>query len=33
VTIAMHKADLKRKTLVSIIEQAGYSVDEFLELL
>ena len=29
----MHKADLKRKTLASIIDQAGYSVEEFLELL
>jgi predicted RNA binding protein YcfA (HicA-like mRNA interferase family) len=33
VTIAMHKADLKRKTLASIIDQADYSVEEFLELL
>jgi predicted RNA binding protein YcfA (HicA-like mRNA interferase family) len=33
VTIAMHTTDLKRKTLASIIEQAGYSVEEFLELL
>ncbi len=29
----MHKTDLKRKTLATIIDQAGYSVEEFLELL
>jgi hypothetical protein len=28
----MHNDDLKRKTLTSIIEQAGYSVEEFLRL-
>lgn len=33
VTLPYHKRDLKRKTLMSIIEQAGYSVEEFLELL
>jgi len=33
VTIPLHSGDLKRKTLVSIIEQAGYSVEEFLKLL
>ena len=33
VTVAMHSNDLKRKTLVSIIRQAGFSVEEFLELL
>jgi predicted RNA binding protein YcfA (HicA-like mRNA interferase family) len=33
VTLPMHNADLKRKTLVSIIDQAGYSVEEFLGLL
>jgi predicted RNA binding protein YcfA (HicA-like mRNA interferase family) len=33
VTVAMHKADLKRKTLASIIDQAGYSVEDFLKLL
>jgi hypothetical protein len=29
----MHNADLKRKTLTSIINQAGYSVEEFLRPL
>jgi predicted RNA binding protein YcfA (HicA-like mRNA interferase family) len=33
VTIAMHNEDLKRKTLASKIEQAGYSPEEFIELL
>jgi predicted RNA binding protein YcfA (HicA-like mRNA interferase family) len=33
VTLPMHNADLKRKTLTSIIDQAGYSVEEFLRLL
>jgi predicted RNA binding protein YcfA (HicA-like mRNA interferase family) len=33
VTLAMHNDDLKRKTLASIIEQAGYTTEEFLELL
>ncbi|MBI3679411.1 MAG: type II toxin-antitoxin system HicA family toxin [Acidobacteria bacterium] len=33
VTLAMHNRDLKRKTLMSIIDQAGYSVEEFLGLL
>ena len=33
VTVPVHNVDLKRKTLASIIDQAGYSVDEFLELL
>jgi predicted RNA binding protein YcfA (HicA-like mRNA interferase family) len=33
VTVPMHSNDLKRKTLISIIRQAGYSVEEFLELL
>ena len=32
VILAMHNADLKRKTLVSIIDQAGYSVEEFFGL-
>ena len=32
ITLAMHNKDLKRKTLTSIIEQAGYRVEEFLEL-
>jgi len=29
----VHNDDLKRKTLVSVIDLAGYSVEEFLELL
>jgi len=29
----MHNEDLKRKTLASIIEQAGYSPEEFIKLL
>jgi len=33
VTLPMHSDELKRKTLASIIDQAGYSVEEFLELL
>ncbi len=33
VTIPWHKRDLKRGTLASIVEQAGYSVDEFADLL
>jgi predicted RNA binding protein YcfA (HicA-like mRNA interferase family) len=33
VTLPYHGGDLKRRTLVSIIEQAGYSVEEFVELL
>ena len=31
--IAMHSKDLKRGTLFGIIKQAGYTVEEFLELL
>jgi predicted RNA binding protein YcfA (HicA-like mRNA interferase family) len=33
VTLPYHGGDLKRRTLVSIIEQAGFSVEEFLEIL
>lgn len=33
VTIPMHNKDLKRKTLSSIIEQAGLTAEQFLELL
>jgi hypothetical protein len=29
----MHNKDLKRKTLATIIEQAGYTTEEFIELL
>lgn len=33
VTVPYHKKDLKRGTLLAIIDQAGISVREFLELL
>ena len=33
VTVPVHNDDLQRKTWASIIDQAGYSVEEFLELL
>ena len=33
VTLPWHNRDLKRGTLLSIIEQSGYTSDEFLELL
>jgi predicted RNA binding protein YcfA (HicA-like mRNA interferase family) len=33
VSIAYHNKSLKRKTLSSIIEQAGLTVEEFKELL
>ena len=33
VTVPYHNTDLKRKTLTSIIEQAGYTTEQFLELL
>lgn len=33
VTLAMHNRDLKRKTLATIIEQAGLTIEEFIELL
>ena len=33
VTLPWHNKDLKRGTLRSIIEQAGYTTDEFAELL
>jgi predicted RNA binding protein YcfA (HicA-like mRNA interferase family) len=33
VTLPIHNTDLKRKTLATIIEQAGYTPEEFLELL
>ena len=33
VTVSMHNKDLKRKTLLTIIRQAGYTPEEFLELL
>ena len=33
VTLPWHGKDLKRKTLTSIIDQAGMTVEEFLDLL
>ena len=33
VTLPWYNKDLKRRTLRSIIEQAGYTADEFAELL
>ena len=33
ITLPWHTRDLKRGTLRSIIEQAGYTVDEFAKLL
>ena len=33
VTVAYHNKDLKRKTVASIIEQAGFSPEEFIKLL
>ena len=33
VSIAYHNKDLKRRTLESIIEQAGMTIEEFLKIL
>lgn len=33
VTLPFHGTDLKRRTLTSIIDQAGLSIDEFLQLV
>jgi predicted RNA binding protein YcfA (HicA-like mRNA interferase family) len=33
VTVPCHSGDLKRRTLMSIIEQSGFSIEEFLDLL
>ena len=33
VTLIYHDKDLKRKTLESIITQAGFTIEEFLEIL
>lgn len=33
VTVAFHNRDLKRRTLESIVEQSGLSVEEFLKFL
>jgi predicted RNA binding protein YcfA (HicA-like mRNA interferase family) len=33
VTVALHSGDLKRKTLSSILDQAGLTIEELRELL
>ena len=33
VTLPWHNKDMRRRTLAAIIEQSGYTTDEFLELL
>jgi predicted RNA binding protein YcfA (HicA-like mRNA interferase family) len=33
VTVPFHNKDLKRQTLASIIEQSGYTPEQFIELL
>ena len=33
VTVAYHTKEMRRKTLRSIVEQSGLTVDEFLKLL
>jgi len=33
VTVPYHNRDLKRRTLLSMIEQAGLTIDQFIELL
>lgn len=33
VTLPWHNKDLKRGTLRSVIEQAGYTIDQFVDLL
>jgi predicted RNA binding protein YcfA (HicA-like mRNA interferase family) len=33
VTVAWHNKQLKRKTLASIIDQAGLTIEEFIKLL
>jgi len=33
VTVSLNRKDIKRKTLKSIIDQAGLTVDEFVQLL
>jgi len=33
VTVPYHNKDLKRKTLSSIVEQAGLTTEQFIELL
>jgi predicted RNA binding protein YcfA (HicA-like mRNA interferase family) len=33
VTIPVHGKDMRRRTLLSLIEQAGFSTEEFIDLL
>ena len=33
VTLPFHNTDLKRRTLISVIEQAGFTTEEFVELI
>jgi len=33
ITLPFHGGDLKRRTLMSIVDQSGLSLDDFLELL
>lgn len=33
ITVPVHSGDLKKGTVHSIIEQAGFTVEEFIELL
>jgi predicted RNA binding protein YcfA (HicA-like mRNA interferase family) len=33
VTLPFHSSDLKRRTLMSIVDQSGLALDEFLDLL
>ena len=33
VTLPFHNADLKHRTLTSIVEQSGFSIEEFLNIL
>ena len=33
ITVPVHSGDLKKGTVRSIIEQAGFTVEEFIELL
>lgn len=33
ITLPFHRTDLKRRTLQSIVEQSGVSIEAFLELL
>ncbi|HEY6332725.1 MAG TPA: type II toxin-antitoxin system HicA family toxin [Blastocatellia bacterium] len=33
ITLPFHNKDLKRRTLASIIEQAGYTPEEFIKMI